>query len=132
MKKLSILMLLFGLTLSVQAAGDTSQCTILCSKCDDMTMRQNCMQNCGSQAADKCRVVKPNIKSVSDANNFGAEQFQMYKTGLLEIVPTVQSVIENTRNTFKYADQAGTVDAQLVRDTQEFLSRLGSHAAKLV
>ncbi|MBX3486527.1 MAG: hypothetical protein KF798_01305 [Candidatus Paracaedibacteraceae bacterium] len=132
MKNLSILMLLFGLTLSVQAAGDTSQCPTLCSKCDDMTMQQNCMQNCGHQAADKCRVVKPNIKSVSDANNFGAEQFQMYKTGLLEIVPTVQSVIENTRNTFKYADQAGTVDANLVRDTQEFLSRLGAHAAELV
>ncbi len=133
MNKLSILMLLFGLTLSVQAREkDMSQCPILCSKCDDMTMRQNCMQNCGGQDADRCRVVKPNIKSVSDANNFGAEQFRTFKTGLLEIVPTVQSVIENDGSNFKHADQAGAVDARLVHDTQEFLSRLGAHAGKLV
>jgi hypothetical protein len=133
MKKLSILFMLMGLTLSAQAAVGASQCRISCSKCDDMTLRQDCLQNCRGQAnTQACRAVTPKILSVTDANNFGAEQFATLKAGLLHAVPTVQSVIENSGNNFKYANQAGSVDAKLVQNVQEFFQRMGAHAGKFV
>ncbi len=133
MKNFIQFLVFVGLAVSAQAGIVGSECNVSCSRCDDMRSRQDCLQNCQGKAnTHACRTVTPKILSVTDANNFGAEQFATLKAGLLHAVPTVQSVIENSGNNFKYANQAGSVDVKLVQDTKEFLQRMGAHAGKFV
>lgn len=109
-----------------------SVCIKKCTNCQDMSNRQVCLQNCQGQAdLMSCRAIKPNIKSPGDANNYGSELFVAKKEGLLDSIPAVQTVIENSRRNFQSADQNGRVDAQLIKDTKEYLQQLGAHAAKI-